>query len=125
MQMRDLLLVFRALSDETRLRMMKLLMKRELCVCEIMQAMEISQSRASRNLGVLEDAGILRSWREGSWVHYALDEAWAQGPGRHMQAMLEQSVAHDEGLLRDAERLAHAIRVGMRDCAPLSGDTAP
>jgi len=51
--MREFIRVFKALSDETRLRMLKLLSEGELCVCEIMQAMEISQTRASRNLGIL------------------------------------------------------------------------
>ena len=114
--MRELLRAFRALSDETRLRMLKLLMQRELCVCEIMQAMDISQTRASRNLGILEDAGILRSWREGLWVHYALDEAWVEGTGRHLLALLHDSAAGDAVLLRDVERLERTVRLGARSC---------
>lgn len=116
MDMRGLLRVFRALSDETRLRMLKLLLKRELCVCEIMQAMDISQSRASRNLGVLEDAGILRSWREGAWVHYTFDEKWSQGPGRPVIALLMESAGEETLMKQDARRLEEAVRVGLRDC---------
>lgn len=116
MEMRDLLRLFRALSDETRLRMLKLLLKRELCVCEIMQAMDVSQSRASRNLGVLEDAGILRSWRVGAWVHYAVDEAWAQGPGRDIVSLLDRSANQDPEVSQDARRLKDAVRAGLRSC---------
>jgi len=72
--MRELVKVFKALSDETRIRIMKLLSEGELCVCEIMQALEISQSRASRNLGILKDAGLLVDRRDGQWVHYSLSK---------------------------------------------------
>ena len=54
--MRDLVKAMKALSDETRLRILKVLLERECCVCEIMQALDISQSRASWNLVILEDA---------------------------------------------------------------------
>jgi ArsR family transcriptional regulator, arsenate/arsenite/antimonite-responsive transcriptional repressor len=116
MMIRQTAKVFRALSDETRLRMVKLLLGRELCVCEIMQALGISQSRASRNLGVLEEAGLLRSWREGLWVHYALDERWAAGEGGALVEALRQ-LGHDDPQFRaDADGLAAAQRVGPRAC---------
>ena len=63
--MRDLVKAFKALSDETRLRMLNILMERECCVCEVMQALQISQARASRNLGALYDAGFLKLRRDG------------------------------------------------------------
>ena len=61
MAMRDFAKLFKALSDETRIRILKVLLERECCVCEVMQALDISQSRASRNLGILQDAGFVRS----------------------------------------------------------------
>ena len=71
--MQDLIKVMKALSDETRLRILKVLLEKECCVCEVMQALDISQSRASRNLGILRDAGLLRDRRQGQWVYYSLD----------------------------------------------------
>jgi len=71
--MRDLLKIFKSLADETRLRILYLLMEREACVLEIKQAMRISQTRASRNLGILHDAGLLKARREGPLVFYSLD----------------------------------------------------
>jgi len=53
---------------------LRLLMERECCVCEVMQALDISQTRASRNLGILEDAGFVKSKRDGLWVVYSIDE---------------------------------------------------
>ena len=61
--MQDLIKATKALSDETRLRILNLLLERECCVCEVMQALDISQSRASRNLGILQGAGFLRTKR--------------------------------------------------------------
>jgi ArsR family transcriptional regulator len=72
--MEELLKPFQALSDETRLRILNIVLQRECCVCEVMAALEISQTRASRNLKILEDAGFLQSRRTGTWIHYSLNQ---------------------------------------------------
>ena len=69
---RPLSRVFRALGDETRLRIVALLTHGELCVCHIEQALELSQPNASRQLGILKSAGIVDSRRDGTWVYYFL-----------------------------------------------------
>ena len=71
--MRDLVRAAKALSDETRLRILNLLLERECCVCEVMQVLEISQTRASRNLNILLDAGFLKVRKEGLWAYYSID----------------------------------------------------
>ena len=71
--MYDLIKAMKALSDETRLRILNILLERECCVCEVMQALDISQSRASRNLGILHDAGFLKARRDGTWMLYSVD----------------------------------------------------
>lgn len=64
--------LFRALGDETRLRIVALLAHGELCVCHIENALELSQPNASRQLGILKLAGIVDSRRDGTWVYYRL-----------------------------------------------------
>ena len=64
--MRDVIKATKALSDETRLRVLNLLLERDCCVCEVMQALDISQSNASRNLAALYDAGFLARRKEGA-----------------------------------------------------------
>ena len=59
--MQEIVKTMKALSDETRLRILKILLEKECCVCEIMQALDIFQSRASRNLGILQNAGLLKT----------------------------------------------------------------
>ena len=71
--MQDFIKATKALSDETRLRMLNILLVRECCVCEVMQALDISQTRASRNLSILYEAGFLKLRKEGQWKYYAVD----------------------------------------------------
>jgi ArsR family transcriptional regulator len=73
--LRDTLIVLKALSDETRLRMLMLAQQEELCVCEFMQILEMGQSRVSRHLNILKDAGLLDSRRQGTWMFYSLAES--------------------------------------------------
>ncbi len=65
--------LFKALSDETRLRLVVLLYKREFCVCQIEAALGITQTKASRHIAILRRMGLLKSRRDGLWVFYTLD----------------------------------------------------
>ncbi len=109
--MRDLIKSFKALSDETRLRMLNVLLERECCVCEIMQALDISQTRASRNLMALYDAGFLKLRKEGLWSLYSIDE---DGPEQYalLMAAVKQGLAGNPTAALDLERLKTAARVG-------------
>lgn len=107
---RALTKLFRALGDETRVRIVALLSHGELCVCHIEQALGLSQPNVSRQLGILRAAGIVEGRRDGSWMYYAL------APQDHdsVQAMLGQLVA-----LFGAERAIRADHVKLRkSCGP-------
>ena len=71
--MRNIIKAYKSLSDETRLRILNLLLEKECCVCEVMQALGISQPRASRNLRILYEAGFLKLQKNGLWSVYSLD----------------------------------------------------
>ncbi len=65
--------LFQALSDETRLKMLVLIQRHgELCVCDVMNVLEITQSKASRHLRYLANAGVLQDRRETVWAYYSL-----------------------------------------------------
>jgi len=64
--------LFKALADETRLRILKLLEVREMCVCEVMVALVLTQPTASHHLGILENAGLVKNRKEGKWVFYSI-----------------------------------------------------
>ncbi len=110
--MQDLIKAMKALSDETRLRILKVLLERECCVCEIMQALDISQSRASRNLGILEDTGFLRARRDGVWIVYSVDWQSANRYVTSLAKLLRDSPISNEVLTGDKERLKQAVRIG-------------
>lgn len=73
--MDDLVKIFKALSDETRLRIIKLLEHGELCVCHIGAALHIIQPKVSFHLGVLKNSGLLCDRKHGKWIYYSLNES--------------------------------------------------
>jgi ArsR family transcriptional regulator len=111
--MRDLIKASKAISDETRLRILHLLMQRECCVCEVMQALDISQARASRNLSALYDAGFLKLRHDGLWSLYSIDEDTDREYCRDMLDTVKKSLEGNEQLNADIERLKTAKRIGV------------
>lgn len=73
--MKELLNIFKALSDKTRLRIIKILEHGELCVCDIVAALEMVQPKVSFHLRVLKKAGLIKDRKQGKWMHYRLDES--------------------------------------------------
>ena len=112
--MQHLIKALKALSDETRLRIFKVLLERECCVCEIMQALDISQSRASRNLGILQDAGFLKARREGLWIVYSVDWQTVNRYATSLAKLVKDSPVSNEVLAKDKVRLSRAVRVGPK-----------
>jgi len=64
--------ILKALSDETRLRIINLLYERELCVCDVMETLKISQTKASRHLSYMKNAGLVSDRKSAQWVYYSL-----------------------------------------------------
>ncbi len=73
--MQELIGIFKALSDETRLRILKLLQNGELCVCDIVAAFDMIQPKVSFHLAALKEAGFIRDRKQGKWTHYSLDDS--------------------------------------------------
>jgi len=73
--MKEIARMFKALSDETRLRILHLLLKGELCICELMEVLELPQSNVSRHMAYLKNAGLVDDRREAVWVYYSLIES--------------------------------------------------
>lgn len=63
---------FKALANDTRIKILKLLGLRRMCVCEIMVALNLTQPTASHHLGILESVGIIKDEREGKWIFYSI-----------------------------------------------------
>ena len=112
--MRDTAKVFKALSGETRLRILNLLLERECCVCEVMQALGISQTRASRNLGLLKDSGFLKDEREGLWVHYSIDKEFVNDYCYPIASLLKDWLNDNKKIIEDRKRLSKAVKLGEK-----------
>jgi ArsR family transcriptional regulator len=112
--MQDLIKAMKALSDETRLRILNVLSRRECCVCEVMQALDISQSRASRNLRILQEAGFLKERREGTWIVYSIDWDTANRYAPALVRLVKDSISKNKVWAKDGERLSRAARVGTK-----------
>lgn len=102
--------ICKALSDETRLRILNLLMHQECCVCEVMQALRISQTRASRNLSQLHNAGLLLLRREGLWSLYSIDENKVDHFAASILGIMRQHLINNPVLINDIENLKKATR---------------
>lgn len=109
--MNDVIKIFKTLSDETRLRILCLLMKRECCVCEVMQVLRISQTRASRNLAALYDAGFLKVKKEGLWSLYYVSPDTDKEYLKDLVAVVAKAVGSSDVIARDREWLEKAERL--------------
>jgi len=102
--------LYKALGDETRLRIVGLLSHGELCVCHIEAVLGVPQPTASRHLAVLRNAAVVDTRRDGSWIHYRLSTDLEPEAGRHLRRMARQ-FARDAAIKRDVQR-------AVRSCGP-------
>jgi ArsR family transcriptional regulator, arsenate/arsenite/antimonite-responsive transcriptional repressor len=110
MNLKEIVKVFKAIGDETRIRLLKLLQQRELCVCELMQALDMTQSRVSRNLGILKNAGLVDDRRDGLWVHYSLNVE-ARPYIKELLEILKDSCNDDKIIVKDLVELSKAQKL--------------
>ena len=112
--MNELIKALKAVSDETRIRIVKVLLERKsLCVCEIIQALKITQTRASKNLKILKEAGLVTSKKKGLWVHYSINKKMSKERELILE-VLGQSINKDAIVIKDRERLEKAVKWGCR-----------
>jgi ArsR family transcriptional regulator, arsenate/arsenite/antimonite-responsive transcriptional repressor len=113
----ELAQLYKALGDDTRLRIVHLLARRgELCVCDVESILEVSQSKASRHLNYLKQAGVVEDRRQGTWVYYRLARA-ARPALKAAIRELRKELADDLVALADLEAAETCARPG--GCAPI------
>ena len=107
----DLALLFAALADRTRLRLLNLMNGKEVCVCYFVEILEQSQPKISRHLAYLRRAGIVAARREGKWIHYKIVVPKHAGAARILNETLAV-LREDKAMQADLSRLTKAC------CAP-------
>jgi ArsR family transcriptional regulator, arsenate/arsenite/antimonite-responsive transcriptional repressor len=103
--MKPFLKVMKALSDPSRVKIMKLLQRRVMCVCEIQAALGIAQSTASKHLRILEDAGLITYNKNGLWVNYELADGSQSAFAASLIGNLKHWLEDDPDLKKLIERL--------------------
>jgi ArsR family transcriptional regulator len=94
MGLKKFIRVMKALSDPNRVKIIKMLAEKDLCVCELTSLLKLAQPTVSKHLKVLEDAGLVDFWKEGSWVNYSLakgdDSKYAEAMLVHLGEWLDE-----------------------------------
>lgn len=106
MALQDILTIYKALSDETRLKILKLLENGELCVCDLVAAFDTVQPKISFHLAILKDAGLIKDRKQGKWSYYSLkdDDLFKR---LLILSTIERVTEHD--IITEKERLAKFI----------------
>ena len=118
----DLVLLFAALADRTRLRLLNLMNGKEVCVCYFVEILGPSQPKISRHLAYLRRAGIVAARREGKWMHYKIVVPANAGAARILREALAV-IGEEKAMQVDLARLGKACcapqRVPALEGAPL------
>jgi ArsR family transcriptional regulator len=101
--------VFKALGDETRLRIVNLLSKEELCVCQIIEALRVSQPNASKHLNRLRYAGVIHCRKISQWCFYRISDQFMENNAELMEFVLKKCQSH-KVYTEDKHRLECAIK---------------
>ena len=107
--MLELVAIARVLGDPTRIRIVAALRNGELCVCELADALDISQSSLSSHLQICRQVGVLTTRKEGRWIYYSLSARYAPLIERIFSEL--QTVRRDEQLHRDGRRLKKRLQI--------------
>ena len=100
----DLIEIFKALGDENRIRILNLLIRQELCVCEIETVLDMTQSNASRHLNKLKTSGIITSEKKSQWVYYSVDNNFIE-KNNLLYKFLKSKMDENTQWIKDMERL--------------------
>lgn len=103
----DMVQLFAALADPTRLRLLNLMNGREVCVCYFVEILKQSQPKISRHLAYLRRAGIVEARREGKWMHYRIERPKDPAAASVLDSAL-QSLKRDKQMQADAATLRKA-----------------
>ncbi len=108
--MKHFIKVVKALSDPNRVKMLKIMQLRTMCVCEIQAALEIAQPTVSKHLKVLEDAGLVSHIKEGLWVNYHLTNGHSSPYAASLLGNLKHWLENDPEIVQIVEKLSDIRR---------------
>ena len=112
--MRNAVKTLKALADPTRLRILRLLLQRDLCVCELMYILRMEQSRVSHQLRILRDADLAEDIREGKWIIYRVPRKVRESLRRMFEEVLKAGPEDIREAAQDKRRIALCLKEEIR-----------
>jgi len=108
--MKEVVKIFKALSDSNRLRILKMLEVRSLCVCEITDILQLAPSTVSKHLAILREAGLIVDSKDGKWVNYALSQDADPEHPHEIVSLVQSWLATDKTVIADMKAVSTVDR---------------
>jgi ArsR family transcriptional regulator len=108
--MRELVKVFKAIADKNRIRILKMLQHKKMCVCELSAVLGVSQPSVSRHLSLMKDAGLVKDERNGPWIDYGLCEENINHYAPVLQSHLGEWINNDNQVKEDLKKVKYLKR---------------
>ena len=102
--------IFKALSDPNRLRIVKMLQAKHLCVCEITEVLGLATSTVSKHLSILRDVGFISEEKDGKWVNYKINPKPSDQRISSILTSLDFWISDDQVIIEDKEKLKNVSR---------------
>jgi DNA-binding transcriptional ArsR family regulator len=109
--MRDLMAVTKALADENRVRIVMALMEGELCVCQVVELLELASSTVSKHMSILKQARLVDGRKDGRWMYYRLADQDVPVEAREATKLVSMSLSKDSRIHEDMKRLKQIRKV--------------
>jgi ArsR family transcriptional regulator, arsenate/arsenite/antimonite-responsive transcriptional repressor len=103
--------IFKALSDKSRIRILKMLQNRKLCVCEIRSVLGLANSTVSQHLSILKDAGLILDEKDGKWINYMINRNSESSDVKNMLLFIALGLEDDDTVKKDRQKTEKANRV--------------
>jgi ArsR family transcriptional regulator len=121
MKMKDFTRVMKALSDKTRITIIKMLQSRTLCVCELVDVLQVSQPTVSKHLRILEDAGLVGSKKQGMWTNFFLAADQRNPYAEHLLRKLHNWLEEEPRIIDAKRKSAKVDREELCRLKPKAG----
>ena len=118
--LKDFIRSSKALSDETRVRILNLLRRHELCVCQLMEILDMGQSTVSKHLGILKNAGLIEVEKRGTWSFYRLSRDKTNKYNPEFIRLVSFLPKDDPFIQKDEKKLKGINTKGMAFCTTIA-----
>ena len=108
--MRELIQVLKAVADKNRIRIIKMLEKKKMCVCELSAVLEITQPSVSKHLSILNNAGILKDERNGQWIDYSINNETINQYAPAIKNIIKEWLNSDSTIKNDLKKARTLLR---------------